>query len=213
MYIQLTDRCNMKCSHCAFSCGNKGTMMPQEVFDKCLELAADRNSCVTFGGGEPTLHPQLIPWIMQAVIALVDVTIDLGSPAVTIITNGKKSEVAIQLAKLSKAEIISAELSQDEFHERIAPEVITCFKRLADIRDVTFGGNNPVKARGRAASYDFDYDTKNDCACPDLFITPNGDFYRCGCKGKKLGNILFDSIPEECWEGECSTENEVTETA
>lgn len=169
--------------------------MIQEIFDRCLELAAKHSQLVTIGGGEPTLHPQIIPWTLQAVDALSDVYMDHDGPAVLVITNGKKKDKAIRLAKLARMGCIDAELSQDEFHEPIDEKTVQAFKRFAGIRDVTGGGRRPVYAMGRAASVDFYRETRKGCVCNTLFIAPNGDFYGCGCKKEKLGNILVDPVP------------------
>jgi len=202
MYIQLTDKCQMRCSHCCFSCTGKGTFMTQAVFDKCLEIAASREEQITLGGGEPTLHPKCLDWAMQAALASIDTTEMLDGPAVLIITNGKKTEVAQKLAKLSKLGVISAELSQDEFHDPIDETTIAMFKRYASIRDVTNEGSNAVIDVGRASVSHEEglLHVRDGCACDTLFIAPNGDFYQCGCKIKKLGNVLTDEIPDSFWE-------------
>lgn len=180
--------------------------MSQAVFDKALEIAASRGEFVTIGGGEPTLHPKIIPWLMQAATALVDVTCDFDAPAVLIITNGKKTEVARKVAMMSKANIIRAELSQDEYHDPIDYSTVELFERIASTRDVTFGGRSAVIDAGRAKENDLN--VRQGCPCDTLFITPSGDFYGCGCKHKKLGNVLTDDIPESYWEhhDECHRE-------
>ena len=189
--------------------------MSQAVFDKALEIAVSREEYVTLGGGEPTLHPKCLEWVMQAALATVDTSESMDGPAVVIITNGKKTKVAHKLAKLSKLGVISAELSQDEYHDEIEYSTIEIFKRYAAIRDVTNEGSNTVIDVGRArVSHEKGLlHVRDGCACDTLFITPNGDFYGCGCKTKKLGNILTDEIPDSYWEhsGECF--KELCETA
>ncbi len=213
MYIQLTDKCNMSCAHCAFACTGKGTFMSQEVFDKCLEVAKEFSMYVTLGGGEPTLHPKCLKWAMDAALALVDVSLDMDGPAVMVITNGKKGKTAVELAKLCKLGVISAELSQDEFHDPIDESTVAAFKRYASFRDVTNEGRNPVLDVGRAReSHEAGLlNVRDGCACSTLFIAPNGDFYACGCKTQKLGNILTDEIPQSYWDHseECSRDREL----
>jgi MoaA/NifB/PqqE/SkfB family radical SAM enzyme len=189
----------MTCGHCCFSCTGKGSFMTAEVFEKALEIAKEYSQMVTLGGGEPTLHPQCEKWAMQAALELVDVSLDADSPAVMIITNGKRGKVAEKLAKLTKLGVIQAELSQDRFHDPIDPKTVETFKRYAHIRDVTNGGRGDVIGVGRA-SEDDNIPTREGCACSTLFIAPNGDFYGCGCKYKKLGNILTDEVGETYWD-------------
>lgn len=203
----------MECAHCAFSCTGKGTFMTQEVFDKCLEVAKEFSMIVTLGGGEPTLHPKCLKWTMDAALALVDASLDIGSPAVCVITNGKRGKTAIELAKLSKLGVITAELSQDEFHDEIDQKTVDAFERYAGFRDVTMQGSNPVIDVGRAReSHEAGLlNVRDGCVCSTLFIDPNGDFYACGCRTKKLGNILTDELPQEYWDhaDECSREREL----
>lgn len=179
--------------------------MSQAVFNKALQLAFDFNQDVTLGGGEPTLHPKCVEWAVQAAAALVDVSFDQDGPAVLVITNGKKKDAAIKLAKLARAKIIQAELSQDPWHDPIDPDTVDFFERYSWIRNVSRG----VRARGRALENNLS--DRDDCACEALCIDPNGDFYECGCRVKRLGNILTDGIPAEYWEtaGECCSKKEL----
>ncbi len=220
IYIQITDKCNMRCAHCCFACTGKGTFMSQEVFDKCLALAEPYNWDITIGGGEPTLHPQILSWAMQAALSSIDTSMDMGSPAVLVVTNGKLTEPAIKLAKLAHLGVISAEVSQDPWHSDIDYRVVAEFTRYnkryghaqyghtnkgyASTRDVSAG----VQNAGRAANNGLG--KYNSCCCDSLFITPNGDFYQCGCRKTRLGNILTDPIPESVLErvGQCEQENE-----
>ena len=173
--------------------------MTQEVFDKALEIAKEFSMFVTLGGGEPTLHPKCLDWSMQAAFQLVDVSLDNDCPVVLIITNGKKAKPAIQLAKMTKLGIIQAELSQDEFHDPIDPKTVDAFKRYAGIRNVTGQyGETPVIGVGRAL--DECSNVRQGCACSTMFVAPNGDFYGCGCKVKKLGNILTDEVSQSYWD-------------
>jgi MoaA/NifB/PqqE/SkfB family radical SAM enzyme len=213
MYIQVTEKCNMTCDHCCFSANGKGSYMTQEVFDKALEIAANFSNDITIGGGEPTLHPQILPWVMQAALASLDTSMDMDGPSVLVVTNGKKKDVALKLAKMAHLGIIQCDLSQDPWHDPISPEVVKEFTRYeekpnhygdtqrkrsyAGIRDVSSG----VKKKGRAIENGLW--RQKGCCCNTMLIAPNGDFYQCGCKKTKLGNILFDPLPYEIFLGEC----------
>lgn len=215
MYIQITERCNMTCEHCCFSANGKGSYMTQEVFDKALEIATNHGSDITIGGGEPTLHPQILPWVMQAALASVETSLDFDGPSVLVVTNGKKKDVAIKLAKLAHLGVIQCDLSQDPWHDPIHPDVVKEFTRYqskdncgprrgnASIRDVSRG----VKKKGRAIENGLW--TQKGCCCPTMLIAPNGDFYQCGCKETKLGNILFDPLPDEIFQNECEFDQKI----
>lgn len=207
LYIQVTDKCNMRCAHCGFACTGKGSFMSQAVFDKCLSLATNYQWCVTIGGGEPTLHPQLLPWAMQAALATIEASMEGGYSAVLVVTNGKLAEPAIKLAKLAHLGVIAAEVSQDPWHDKIDSSVVAEFTRYnkphthsqygqtnkgyANTRNVT----DSVVAAGRAKKNSLD--VRNGCICNALVVSPNGDFYQCGCKKTLLGNILTDEVTPE----------------
>lgn len=204
----------MTCDHCYFSANGKGTLMSQEVFDKALAIAANYSNDITIGGGEPTLHPQILPWVMQAALSAIETSMDMDGPSVLVVTNGKKKDVAIKLAKMAHLGIIQCDLSQDPWHDPISPEVVKEFTRYnkpgtvngkgnAGIRDVSSG----VKKKGRAIENGLW--RQKGCCCSTMLIAPNGDFYQCGCKKTKLGNILFDPLPDEIFQGECEFDQKI----
>jgi hypothetical protein len=200
----------MHCDHCCFSCTGKGTFMSQAVFDKCLALCKEFSWDCTLGGGEPTLHPKILDWTMQAALATIETSMEMDGPAVLVITNGKKTETAIKLAQLGHLGVIGAELSQDPWHDEIEERVIKEFTRYnKPFRSRDYGaprkGNSTIRdvsenilARGRAIENDLSQ--KDQCACNSICIDPSGDFYRCGCRITKLGNILVDEIPQVCFD-------------
>jgi len=215
----------MTCEHCCFSANGKGTLMSQEVFDKALAIAADHCTDITIGGGEPTLHPQILPWVMQAALAIVETSLDYDGPAVLVVTNGKKKDVAIKLAKLAHLGIIQCDLSQDPWHDPISPEVVKEFTRYnkpCTVNGTFIGHQDPENGKGNAGIRDVSIGVKKKgraienglwrqkgCCCNTMLIAPNGDFYQCGCKKTKLGNILFDPLPDEIFQGECEFDQKI----
>ena len=174
--------------------------MTQAVFDKCLEIARSYDCDITIGGGEPTLHPKCIDWVIQAAMSSVDQTINNDFPNVLIVTNGSITDKAIKLARLAHLGMIQADLSQDIWHDQIASKVVLEFERYnrsgrsesrkgyAGIRNV----EDCVKRQGRALENSIG--DMDGCACSTVFIAPNGDFYQCGCRLNKIGNILTTDI-------------------
>jgi MoaA/NifB/PqqE/SkfB family radical SAM enzyme len=69
MWLELTGRCQLRCSHCYSSSGpaaDHGTMTGDD-WRRLLDQAAELDvSDVTFIGGEPTLHPDLPDLIRHA---------------------------------------------------------------------------------------------------------------------------------------------------
>jgi len=122
MYVQLTTRCNMTCEHCCFACTSKGVDLPKELAFKAIDQAVDACDQITLGGGEPTLHPDF--WeILAYALRQAD-----EESYVLVITNGKKTEIALGLAFLADHCLLSVELSQDSYHDPINPLVVETFK-------------------------------------------------------------------------------------
>jgi MoaA/NifB/PqqE/SkfB family radical SAM enzyme len=197
----------MTCAHCCFSCGERGSFMSQEDFNAALELCKQNEQYITIGGGEPTLHPKFKEFLMQAIWELADVSYDMGSPAVTLVTNGSNTEVALTLAKLARTGVIAAALSQDEYHDPIDGHVVSAFtkeKRFNefggpargddhDCREIRRARSDNIMAIGRAKRWG----TRKDfgCECDGIFINPKGIVYPCGCRKNPLGHIRSGNLP------------------
>lgn len=185
MYIQITTRCNMECTHCCYACTSEGEDMSLEMFKKCLEFEVFPR----LGGGEPTIHPQFETFLLLAMG---------GCDHVWLATNGKKKETALMLAGLAESGIISCELSLDPWHEKIDREVIAAFYKDQDlmfgdkdyraIRDVSHNQYGSPINSGRC-----DFGVDDACVCAVTFVKPNGDVHQCGClNSPKLGNIMIE---------------------
>ena len=57
MYLQITEKCNMTCEHCCYSCDMQGQHMPWGTLVDAVAFIRDYNDHISIGGGEPTLHP------------------------------------------------------------------------------------------------------------------------------------------------------------
>jgi len=163
----------MSCEHCCYSCTEEGEDMTMETVKNAFQLVP---SYITIGGGEPTLHPQFLEILVRCMGA---VEVETG---VHVITNGSNSEIAKILYKLAKAKVIGAELSLDDYHDPIDPEVKHLFMQHEKSMVRNIAGRE-VNA-GRC-----DFGTEG-CVCPDTVITPNGDVWVCGCEDSPvLGNV------------------------
>lgn len=208
MYLQITTKCNMRCGHCLYSCEpGKGEDMSLETFRAAL-VYCDEYPCI--GGGEPTMHPEFGTILLE--------TMAHADSTAMIITNGKIKKWGLLLAKLSKSNILQAELSQDEYHEEVDPEVVTAFEALGD-RGFGFGGHAAIRnttrmhepwPMGRAKETYFEgYDESDlpdhNCPCPDHVIRPNGDVAQCGCPDSPvIGNVFDGFEPMEDKNGDIS---------
>lgn len=59
LYVELTDRCNLRCRHCYLGAGPRGErQLDSSRLSKALEeFASMGGQSVTFSGGEPLIHP------------------------------------------------------------------------------------------------------------------------------------------------------------
>ena len=188
MYLQITERCNMRCNHCCFACTDKGQDMSLEVVDAVLDLFPD--SHISIGGGEPTLHPYFDTILMRC-LAVCE--------SVWMATNGSDTNKTLLLAKLAKKGVLGVALSLDEWHDPIdcevmdafgdkypTPSVFTLPDRTDDRREIR--SVTRISKAGRAKNWG----NTDECACDEPFIDPAGNVWQCGCKLEKLGNVLTD---------------------
>lgn len=74
--LKITDRCNLRCSHCFVSATTAGAdMNPDDVTAACGALVTARVANVTITGGEPLVHPELAEVLDHLVTAGLDVTV------------------------------------------------------------------------------------------------------------------------------------------
>ena len=180
MYIQITDHCNMKCAHCAFSCSpKKKRFMTFETFKQAIDFIGEDH--IDIGGGEPTLHPQFWTFLGYAI----------GScESVWLATNGSQTETTIKLARMARRGVIGCDLSIDFYHDQINDRAREAFSKLGSsendmraIRDTSY----TVKKKGRAIRTSTW--AEEGCACDGVMVDPDGDIFTCGCRRLKIGNV------------------------
>lgn len=196
----------MTCAHCCVSATKRGKDMILETYKATLALARQYDCYLTLGGGEPTLHPEFEHFLMLA-IAYGDS--EEYTPCV--ITNGKLTERALLLARLTKRGIVAGELSQDEWHDPIDYEVVKAFGR--NVRDVTDKLINIGRAKALYKDgYVPDRDRSDDCVCPGWSVQPDGTIRQCGCTDAPIvGNVHKpDEIKFACT-GDCHRSSEYRE--
>lgn len=85
LYFEVTRRCNMQCKHCMRGPLEK-VDMPKEYVDAMFkQLNGGFIGQLTLGGGEPTLNPELINYIVDKIIKD-----QMAVHRVSMITNGKE---------------------------------------------------------------------------------------------------------------------------
>lgn len=107
LWIQITgSQCNLVCRHCFNASGPGepwlGAMAADDVRARIAEAVALGVREIYFTGGEPFLHPELLPLVGEA----------LGVAATTVLTNGTLIDetVAARLAALAAASSYSLEI-------------------------------------------------------------------------------------------------------
>ena len=204
-YAQITTRCNMRCRHCCYSCTREGEDMSIKVFRQII-LQEDEALCL--GGGEPTIHPRFWDFLALA-IAHTDTP--------WLATNGKRTDVAIALAKMAQKAIIGCALSYDDHHEEIDPRVVRAFEKdlvlasfqtadrgvIADLREIRDVGGQEFNS-GRCDFGD------EGCPCDDIFIKPSGIVHQCGCEDSPvIGSVQEGYEPINGEHGVCHHDLEV----
>ena len=187
MYCQITTKCNMTCEHCCFACTAKGEDMTLATFRNAIKFSTEYDDIISLGGGEPTIHPRF--W---EILGLA-----MGNfESVWLATNGKKTEIALALAKMASKGAVACRLSLDDYHDPIDPRVEAAFdkgnhrhdsREVFDARDISHGAESIGGQLVNAGRCDWGMD---DCACPEIFIKPNGDIRICGCDDSPVvGNV------------------------
>jgi MoaA/NifB/PqqE/SkfB family radical SAM enzyme len=115
----LTERCNIKCSHCWFSCGPEKTekiskTQAEDYIKQALDLGAQ---WVSFTGGEPFLEFELL-------VDLISFSYKLGLKT-EVVTNcfwaNSKSAAQDKISHLKEAGLDVLNLSIDDFHQQHIP--------------------------------------------------------------------------------------------
>lgn len=174
-----------------------------ETFRKALKLLSNYGEDVTLGGGEPTLHPLF--WEM---LGLTLGTFD--SEMILVVTNGSNEDIAVALANMAKKGVLSAELSQDQYHDPklVTGRTIQAFQKhrsdhgggndMRNIRNVEAYGN-PVIALGRGAK--IEGADKQGCACDTLDVDVDGRIWLCGHRKYQVGSVdLGIELPDNHWD-------------
>jgi MoaA/NifB/PqqE/SkfB family radical SAM enzyme len=128
LFIELTDRCDLKCKHCYTSAGPRGsTYLDRSVVETLITQAgATGYRRVQFTGGEPLLHSDLPQLVQRAFAAHI--------PAVEIFTNGNLIDAAF-LDKIPSETLFALSFySHDlDVHDRITGVTGSGAKTLAAI--------------------------------------------------------------------------------
>lgn len=149
MYIQVTTRCNMRCIHCLYACGPRGKDMSFETFKLAVDCAYEHQEDVTIGGGEPTLHPQILDMVAYACTYGYH---RMAHESVTLITNGTCDQATWDmLVRAHEDSELDLHVSNSIFHDKTKQKPwVTKYARTKRIWWASDKPNLDIDLLGRA---------------------------------------------------------------
>lgn len=63
MLIEITNKCNEKCTHCMVNAFPNGSDMEESVFLKSVNFAVNNSHVISISGGDPFLHPEFFKFM------------------------------------------------------------------------------------------------------------------------------------------------------
>jgi len=113
--LNLTNKCNLKCKHCSNESGSPypNELDDNEIFDLLEYFLSKQIVCITFGGGEPLLHPRIFDFIEYSI---------KRKARITLLSNGVliNEKTAIKLVDMGVSRIrISLDGSTPEINDFI----------------------------------------------------------------------------------------------
>lgn len=181
--------------------------MPFPLFQRVVDLAHDYDDYVVIGGGEPTLHPDII-----LMAAYASFTADTDMKPI-MVTNGTcKQRTWESLVRGISVGGIDIKVSNDPWHDlsKIRPWV----RRDADMRKLWYGNglqSRYIIAQGRAKgatekleqqAHDAGYNrvvVEDYDDCMDLRITPTGYVWIDMPKPRKIGLFSEENV-DRAWD-------------
>lgn len=168
-YIQVTNRCNLSCPHCCFSCTSTGEDMALgDYIDTLDALRILKFTEITIGGGEPTLHKDFEQLVLSAIAR------DFRVHVVTNGTDLARCQWLIDKSSRLDRGILLVELSTDPWHPK-NPNAERLFA-LAGIPERK--AIDVLCAQGRAKDIP---EAEDYCAGEGVLVRPNMMVQACNC--------------------------------
>ena len=171
MVIEVTRRCNMSCPHCLRG-DAQAVNMPKEYIDS-LFSQVDFIETLTISGGEPSLVPEIIHYIIDSAK-----THSTEISNFYIVTNAKtvSEEFLTALIRLyaycSDNEMSGLAISLDQFHDNVPEENVKLLKAFAFTEERGEMGEKSIIEMGRAIVRGLG---RRDISCDELIIESYDD--------------------------------------
>lgn len=203
------------------------------ALDLCEELGEEY---ISFGGGEPTIHPEFFPFLRTAMIRY-DFSVWLAS-------NGSMKDVMLRLARImhdedyesfeyemdddgneiwsydkeqqiispTRENQLSVDLSTDYWHDydMVDHVVRDMWEREAGRHGYSSFSLRDVSRNGaiRAGRAEETgvYSVEGKCVCADLIIEPDGAIRACGCSDAPQFGTVFNPEIPDYWQSDCHKE-------
>ncbi len=179
------------------------------AFLRSIALEKHLRLNITMGGGEPTIHPNFLEFLMMLEARQKRLK---QISKIEVITNGKYRPAVMELLRRAAGNThIRAGISRDPWHEPIDPEMIELWKKESlKHENIHFRTDGIIRLnnRGRAETME-NIERIEACSSNELFITPEGHLFACSCKKHSFGTVFTPRIPEEYYK----RENKCSETA
>lgn len=109
MILDVTNRCQMGCSHCMMNSTMRGEHMSMSILGKAFDFIKKVNPTVLLlSGGEPTLHPNILDIIEYALLVLKN------PKKITLLSNGLFFEENQELAEKILSKGIYIQVTNDK---------------------------------------------------------------------------------------------------
>lgn len=176
-----------------------------DTFRKALDVAVDHDSMIAIGGGEPTLHPDIL--------ALLGIASFLSTDAVFMVTNGTCPEDLWRtLMDATRRDRLSLHVSRDPWHDsdKIKPWVERDADRYGLWWGHNRGGRRTIVLRGRAkrnrARIERDCRMRGlvpafvESDCMEPRVSPDGRVWADVPGGRATGRVDDPMAISKAWE-------------
>ena len=227
MYLQITTKCNMKCSHCCYSCNMWGKHADFNTVVDSIAFAREwNNETISIGGGEPTIHPRFFDilkiclqdfdyvWMAtngsqtDSMYRLDNILNQCDYPECDCETElgeedyekyGCLCHEKMDLDSIYQKDKLSVALSLDCFHEPINENIEKLWRNQANIHRYSHFEIRDVSHSviAEGRAKKTGSGWEEGCVCSDIIIKPDGKLKLCGCNKSPIIGDVWSGFSSE----------------